>query len=100
MKAFVFILCFYLSILSVSATNASKFIEKIYAESHGNRKTHITVKREHTEQAFQFIGEKYINAITFGYGDIKISGCKKCRITYICFLNCNLEPFWGWIIPR
>jgi len=100
MRIFVFILCFYLSILSVSATNASKFIENTYAKSHGNRQTRITVKKEHTEQAFQCIGKESLNAIVFGYGDLKVQGCKKCRISYICLLNSECKPFWGWIIPR
>ena len=100
MRVFVLIIFYYLSASILFATEASKYIEKTYSENHNNKRTRITVKREHIQQTFNFIGNDYMNAILYGYGDIKVTGCPKCRISYLCILDCNLIPIRGWIIPR
>ena len=57
---------------SVFATEASKYLEKQYSDSHYGKNTHITVKKEHTEEYRQKIGEQVVPAITYGYGDLKV----------------------------
>ena len=95
MKNYLVILMLFLSVLSVSATEASKFVEQKYTEQTGCKSVKITVKKEHTEEYQQPIGSQMVPAITYGYGD----KCKKIRITYICLLDENCLPFWCFIVP-
>lgn len=95
MKVFLFFLCFYLSVLYCSATEASKYVSNLYGKN-----SHIVVKKEHTQELFQHVGNKDISAITYGWGDLKVKGCKKCSISYVCILNKERKPIWGYVIPR
>ena len=87
--------------LSVSAftTECSEYLEKQYKDNDGNN-SKIIVKKEHTEEYMQKIGDKNVHAITYGYGYMKLKDEKKCRITYICLLDDNCNPIWGYVIPR
>ncbi len=124
-----FILFFFLIYSCMSAiaytTEASKFAEEQYG-LFNNNKVHINSKKEHTVEYQQFIGDIFVPAITYGYGDMKISKkqkkqlnkekykgskyswthclCnsaknKKCRITYTVLLDCNCKPIWSGIYP-
>ena len=88
-------------ILSVSAssTEASKYAEAQYAKQIGNEKVHINVKKEHTIEYRQKIGEQMIPAITYGYGDMKAKKCRKVRVSYICLLDEECKPIWSYIVP-
>jgi len=101
MKNFILMLisCFFILPVSAKTTSASKYAESQYADKQGFSKVRINVKKEHTDEYQQKIGEQIIPAITYGYGDMKIKGCKKTRITYIVLLNCNCEPIWSYIMP-
>lgn len=99
MKYIVLILLNLVYIQSVFATECSKYIEKTY-EQTCNGTAHITVKKEHIDNCYQYIGKHKISAIVFGYGDLKTKDCKKMRISYICLLDKNCKPLWGHIIPR
>lgn len=81
----------------VYATEYSKFAEKEYAKKINADKVHIVVKKEHVEKYSQEIGCEFVPFIAYGYGDLKVSGQKKQRITYICLLNKNLKPTWSEI---
>ena len=85
--------------MSVYATEASDFVQKQSSDLNGGKKVHITVKKEHTEEYQQPIGDTMVPAITYGYGDLKLKGERKTRITYICLLNEKCEPFWCFIFP-
>ena len=99
MKKFVLLMGLCLCMNSVFGTEASKFAEEQYSKQTGNEKVHITVKKEHTVEYQQKIGEQMIPAITYGYGDMKAKKQKKCRITYICLLDENCKPIWSYIFP-
>ena len=101
MKNLIFLLtcCFLILPARAKSTNGSKFAELQYAEKQGFSKVHINVKKEHTDELQQKIGEQKIPAITYGYGDLKVKGCKKCRVAYIVLLDCNCNPIWSYIIP-
>ena len=101
MKKLFLTLCLSLVTLSASAysTEASVFLEKQYKDRDGN-KSCIVVKKEHTEEYMQKIGDKTIHAITYGHGYMKLKGERKCRISYICLLDNNCQPIWGYVIPR
>ena len=92
-------LCF--SVLSVyaSSTEASKYAEEQYAKQIGNEKVSINVKKEHTMEYDQKVGELKIPAITYGYGDMKAKKCRKIRISYICLLDEDCKPIWSYIVP-
>ena len=77
-------------------TEESKFVEKQY-KSRCSKNVHIVVKKEHTQEYQQPIGSIMIPAITYGYGDMKINGCKKFRISYIVLLDCNCKAIWSYV---
>ena len=101
MKKIFLILGFCFSVLSVSATSteASKYAEEQYAKQIGNEKVRINVKKEHTVEYQQKVGDQIIPAITYGYGDMKAKNCRKTRISYICLLDSNCKPIWSYIVP-
>ena len=101
MKNFILILiCCFLALPGYAkTTSASKFAESQYADKQGFSKVRINVKKEHTDEFQQKIGEQDIHTITYGYGDIKIKGCKKCRVSYIVLFACNNKPIWSYIMP-
>lgn len=102
MKKLLLILSLCFSILSVSAsvTEASKFAGEQYAVQTGNENVRINVKKEHTIEYKQKIGEQMVPAITYGWGDMKAKKCKKVRVTYICLLDETSKPFWSYIVPN
>ena len=96
---YLFFILFFSAGLSFS-TEASDFISKMCSDTCQNKKIKITVKKEHTEEYNQTVGNEFIPKITYGYGDMKINGRNKQRISYICLLNRNLKPIWGYVVPR
>ena len=92
------IIFFWCSCVFGYPTNASRFAEQEYAKSHKCQKVCINVKKEYTQIYGQKFGEQTIPAITYGYGDMTIRGCKKCRITYIVLLDCDCKPVWSAIV--
>lgn len=101
MKNLVLLLVFSLCVLSSYAvsTDASRYAEKEYGKQTGNPKVRINVKKEHTVEYQQKIGDKVIPAITYGYGDMKAQKMRKTRITYICLLDEDCNPMWSYIVP-
>ena len=101
MKKLVLLLVIIFSVLSSNAasTDASKYAEKEYGKQIGNPKVHINVKKEHTIEYQQKIGEHLVPAITYGYGDMKAKKMRKTRISYICLLDENCNPIWSFIVP-
>lgn len=99
-RAFFLTLCIIFSVLTSYATEASKYAAKQYSEENENKKVKITVKKEHTEEYHQKIGEWQIPAITYGYGDMKVKGKRKARISYICLRDAENNIVWSCIIPR
>ena len=98
-KRFMLLICFlYVSLNVAVATEASKFVEAQYQKETCTQ-AHITVKKEHTVEYQQKIGEQIVPAITYGYGDMKVKGCRKCRISYICLLDKDCTPMWSFIVP-
>ena len=85
--------------LSVSASEVTKFLENI-CEKDCNKNVTIVSKAEHTDIYNQKIGDIVFPYITYGYGYMKESHCKKKTISYICLSDKNCNPVWGYIIPR
>ena len=81
------------------STDASRYAEQQYAKQVGNPKVHINVKKEHTVEYQQKIGDQLVPAITYGWGDMKAIGEKKKRISYIILLDEECKPFWSFITP-
>lgn len=101
MKRILVLLCIlFFSVSYACATEASKYAAQKYSETTGSRNVRITVKKEHTEECTQKIGEADVFAITYGYGDMKVKGKRKARISYICLLDKNCDIIWSCIIPR
>ena len=94
------LMLFFLMSSFCHGTEYSEFAAKNYAEEYNLDKVHITVKKEHTEELAQEFGQTFFPYIVYGYGDIKGKKCKKKRISYICLLDCKLNPIWSYIIPR
>ena len=101
MKNFVLFLVLLISISSAfaSSTEASKFVESKYSKIVGNQNVSINVKKEHTVEYQQKIGDQIVPAITYGYGDMKAKKMKKTRISYIVLLDKDCKPFWSFVVP-
>ena len=101
MKNIFLIICLFFSVLTsfATSTEASKYAEEQYSKQIGNDKVHINVKKEHTVEYTQKIGDKIIPAITYGYGDMKTNKCRKVRVSYICLLDENCKPIWSYVVP-
>ncbi len=100
MKRFLTVIIFILSILSCYATEYSEYAAKQYEEKCNVKNAKITVKKEHIEEYAQEIGNTFVPYIAYGYGDLKCKKCRKQRISYVCLLDCKLNPLWSHIIPR
>ena len=98
-KCFALVFCWFFIADTFASTVASRFAEEEYACKNSLEKVHIIVKKEHTTDYNQIICNDNIQAITYGYGDLKVKGRKKIRISYICLLDVNRKPFWSYIIP-
>lgn len=99
MKRILLALVFCFSILVASATEYSEFAAKEYAQRCNKENVRITVKKEHVEKYAQEVGEEFIPYIAYGYGDMRARKCRKQRVSYICLLDCDLNPLWSYIIP-
>ncbi len=101
MRNFVLFLVLLISMSSVlaSSTEASKFVENRYAKVIGNPKVSINVKKEHTVEYQQKVGDQIVPAITYGYGDMKAKKMKKTRVSYIVLLDQDCKPFWSFVVP-
>lgn len=98
-KLVLFLLLMCVSSVYASTTDGSRYAEQQYAKQIGNPKVHINVKKEHTVEYQQKIGEQIVPAITYGWGDMKAKNEKKKRVTYIILLNEECKPFWSFIAP-
>ena len=101
-KWILFFLFFLVSPVFAYSTEGTKFVEKQYRENC-RCTVHINSKKEDTFIYEQMIGNQYVPAITYGYGDMKIKKTegifkyKKYRISYIVLLDKNCKPFWSSI---
>ena len=81
------------------ATEVTDYLENIYLQEHSTA-TKIVSKDEHIEQYEQKLGNESFPFIAYGFGYMKVKRCKKQTISYICLLDNNCQPIWGYIIPR
>ena len=95
MKIIFIIICICLNFIPVFAysSTASKFAEHEYAKMQNCKKVHINMKKEYSAEYQQ----KNCTKIVYGYGDIKIKGCKKRRITYVVLFDESCKPCWSKI---
>ena len=98
-KIFVLFLFLFFIGDTWASTIVSRFAEQEYASENSLEKVHIVVKKEHTLDYWQKSERDTVQAIAFGYGDLKIKRFKKIRITYICLLDKDYKPFRSYIIP-
>ncbi len=88
----IILLIFSPSVFAYSS-KASKFAEAEYAKTNNREKVYINMKKECRAEYQQKNGQ----TIVFGYGDIKIKGCKKRRITYVVLYDESCKPSWSKI---
>ena len=89
-------LCFS---LSVSASEVTEFLESV-CEANCNTTVKIVSKTEHIDVYNQKIGDILFPYIAYGFGYKKEKKLKKQTISYICLLDENYKPIWGYVIPR
>lgn len=99
MKRILLILIALCFSVQVFASEVTEFLESI-CEKNCNTTIKIVSKTEHTDNYNQKIGDVTFPYIAYGYGYMKKKKCKKQTISYICLLNENCKPIWGYIIPR
>jgi hypothetical protein len=95
MKINFIIICICLNYIPVFAYSsaASKFAEQEYAKKNNCEKVKINMKKEYSTEYQQDTGK----IIIYGWGDIKIKGCKKKKITYVVLLDNFGKPGWSSI---
>ncbi len=100
MKNIFFVLLFCIFALPVSAYSgkASKFAAQEYAKKNNCKKVCINMKREYCLEQRLNICNLKVQKIIYGWGDIKVKGCKKKRITYVVLLDNSGKPCWSNII--
>lgn len=96
MKIIFIIICICLNFIPAYGYSgaASRFAEQEYAKNNNCEKVKINIKKEYSVEYQQKIGE----TIVYGWGDIKVKGCKKKRITYVVLLDNLGKPCWSNII--
>jgi hypothetical protein len=96
MRNFAFVLIFSFLALPVFGYSsiASRFAESEYAKKNNCEKVCINMKKEYLTEYKQKNGE----TIVYGWGDMKIKGCKKRRITYVVLTDESGKPCWSSII--
>lgn len=85
--------------LPAGASECSKYLTDLYSQECDTQ-VKIVSKDEHIDSYQQKIGEAYVSSIAYGTGYLKKKKCRKIRVTYICLLDENCKPFWGYIVPR
>ena len=53
------------------------------------------MKKEYFDDYNLKTGERLITKIVYGWGDMKIKGCKKRRVTYIVMYDADSKPYWS-----
>lgn len=96
-------LILFLSVLFLSspvfATEVTDYLVEKYSKESGS-KVNIQSLKEHTDPYSQKIGDYCVSSIVYGYGSMKMPKCRKTRITYVCILDNENQPIWGYVIPR
>ena len=95
----ILIIVFLTSLQLVYATEASKYASNQYSENIG-KNVKLSVKKEHTQECYQKIGNFEILSITYGYGNLKVKGQRRLRVSYICLRDKDCQIVWSCIIPR
>jgi len=97
MKNLFFVLCFCFIVLPVSAysTPASKFAESEYAKTNNCQKVRINMKKEYCNDYNLKTDKRMIIKVVYGWGDMKIKGCKKHRVTYVVLFDAECKPYWS-----
>lgn len=98
-KIFILTLFVLLNQVSVSATEATDYLSKIYSEEY-NSKVEIKSKKEYCDKYEQKVGGQLVSSIIYGHADMKIEKYKKQKVSYICLFKHNNEILWGYVIPR
>lgn len=100
MKRIILSVMFILSSLTVHASECTDYLMNLYSNSH-SKPVKIICRKEFIDKYEQKIGDKFISSIVYGQADMKIQGQrKKVRVSYICLLENDCKPIWGYIIPR
>lgn len=99
MKRLFLLLIIFLTSSSVFATECTDYLVSL-CQKENAKKVKIVSKKEHIAEYKQEIGDQFIPYIAYGYGHMKIKGCRKTTISYLCLLDDKCKPIWGYVIPR
>lgn len=99
MKKFILALSVLLFANQVFATEVTDYLVEKYSKECGS-KVRIQSLKEHTDSYSQKIGDYCVSTIVYGYGSMKMPKCRRTRITYVCILDNENQPIWGYVIPR
>ena len=84
---------------SVFATTSTDYLQEIYSKTC-NKEVTIKSKKEFIDKYEQKLGDKFISSIAYGEADFKLKGARKKRVSYVCMLENDCTPIWGYILPR
>ena len=92
-------LIFVFTSLCANATVSTDYLQKVYS-CQCNKDVTFKSKKEYIDKYEQRLGEKFISSIVYGEADMKIKGKRKKRVLYICMLENDTTPIWGYVLPR
>ncbi len=98
-RKFLVSLLILLSTSASFATEATDYLVNMYANEY-NMKVKIRSKKEFCNPCQQKIGDNCISEIVYGQADFKLKKVRKQKVSYICLLDNDSKPFWGFVIPR
>lgn len=98
MKKVVLLFALLFVINIVCATESTKYFEKQMSEKY-NCPVNIKLIKEYSEPYFQKICERQITDIVYGEAYLKITRCKKTKISYVCLKDDNSKIVHCDMIP-
>ena len=96
-----FLILVFASFLSLNA-NASEctdYLVNMYSKEY-NAPIKFNSKKEHIDKYEQMLGTSFVSSIVYGVGYMKKPDSKKMRVTYVCAMENDQKPIWGYVIPR
>ena len=88
-----------LNSLTVYATESTDFLVDLYSKEY-SQNVKIKPYKEFKNPCEQKIGDNYISEIVYGQAKFKMKKVRTQKVSYICVMDENKQPFWGYVIPR
>lgn len=99
MKLRVLVCLLLLNTVAAYATEATDFLVNMYSNEY-NQNVKIKAYKEYSNPCQQKIGDNYVSEIVYGQAKFKKKKMRTAKVSYVCVMDENNKPFWGFVIPR